>query len=272
MREVLQHDSPNQKFNKTARRYNHMQFTIANERFCQDQDIDILIYIFSAVKNIDQRVAIRASWGNSTLLKEKAKVVYIIGRTSDMDIKKHVEEESNKFKDIVQGDFIDSYYGLANKSITAVNWIHKYCNSVKVLIKADDDLALDIERIIKSIIPYFNQTRHLMCFVMTPPVIRNKNSKFYVSFDEYPDKFYPTYCNGWVYMYTEDIVEELCKYLAQTEPFKIEDVWTTGIVMKNLQNLTRIHMPMLFNGPHKAVLHGARASSMKSSVSKVLKM
>ena len=271
--EVGHGETANETSIKPAIKNRIMKFTIANERFCQDRDFDILIYIFSAVKNIDQRVAIRAAWGNSSLLTEKVKVIYVIGRTSEKDMQKRVEEESNKFKDIVQGDFMDSYYGLANKSIAAVNWIRKYCNTVKVLIKTDDDLAVDMERIIKSVKPYLNRPRHVMCYIWKNSlVIRHKSNKFHVSVEEFPGKVYPTYCNGWVYMYTADIVEELCKYMDQTETFRIEDVWTTGIVMKNLQNLTRIHMQMLFGGVHRAVIHQVRASSMKDSTSKAIKM
>ena len=277
VRKIIEIAHPIEKFINTARANNNMQFIMANEGFCQDRNFDILIYIFSAVKNIDQRSAIRASWGNSETLKAYAKVVYIIGRTSDMDTQKLVEKENNKFKDIVQGDFEDSYFNLPNKSVTALNWIRKYCNSVKVLIKADDDLAVDIARVIGSVYPYINQPRHLMCyFYENNPVVREKwNVKFYVTFDEFAENTYPTYCNGWVYMYTEDIVEEFYQAMTQTKTFKIEDVWATGIVMSNLPNLTRIHMEMLFGlgrQSGKAVVHRVNPSSMKGSILKAIKM
>ena len=225
--------------------------------------------------NFPQRSAIRATWGNSTVLKDQVKLVYIVGRASSMDTQKLIEEESKKFNDIIQGDIEDSYFGLGNKSIAALNWIRMFCKTPKVFMKTDDDLALDIERIVKSVHLYINKPRHLMCYLMKyPPVIRNKDSKYYVSFDEYPDKFYPPYCNGWAFLYTADIVEEMCRYMLETEMFKFEDLWTTGMVMKNVQNLTRIQLQGLFGktAPHRAVLHGIPPSSMKESTSKVIKM
>ena len=256
--EVLQDGIPTEKVYKAVRTYNNVQFVIANGKVCQGRNFDILIYVFSAARNFDQRLAIRATWGNKTVLKDVVKLVYIIGRASTMRMQKRIEEESNKFHDIVQGDFEDSYYGLGNKSITSWNWICMYCHTAKVFMKADDDLALDIERITKSVRPHLNKPRHLMCFFQkTSVVMRNKTSKFYVSHNEYPDKIYPEYCNGWVFMFTADIVEETCRYMAQTEMFKIEDVWTTGIVMQKVQNLTRMHMPVLLGiySPHRAILH-----------------
>ena len=269
LKQTVQDDIP------AGRIYNDVSFIITNENFCQGTNFDILIYVFSAVGNFDQRLAIRATWGNKTLLKDEVKLVYIIGKASSTDIQKRIEEESKKFNDIVQGDIEDSYYGLGNKSITSWNWIRMYCHTAKVFMKADDDLALDIERIVKSVHPYINKPRHLICHLMKFPfVIRNKESKYYVSFNEYPDNFYPLYCNGWVFLYTADIVEETCRCMLQTEMFKFEDVWTTGMVMKNVQNLTKIQLQGLFGktAPHTAVLHGIPPSSMKESTSKVIEM
>ena len=57
-----------------------------------------------------------------------------------------------------------------------------------------------------------------------------------------------------------------------TKLFKLEDVWTTGLVMKNVPNLTRIHMPMFLHGPNVAVLHPVKASLIKDSTANVIKM
>ena len=251
-----------------------MQFIITNERFCQGTYFDILIYVFSAAGNFDQRLAIRDTWGNKAVLKDEVKLVYVIGRPSSMDTQKLIEEESKKFNDIIQGDFEDSYYGLGNKSITTWNWIRMYCHTAKVFMKADDDLALDIERIVKFVHPYINKPRHLMCHLMTVAVRRNKESKFYVSADEYQDEFYPRFCNGWVFLYTRDIVEEMCRYMTQTEMFKIADIWTTGMVMKKVQNLTKIQMHSILGESieHRAVLHRIPPSSMKESTARVIKL
>ena len=252
-----------------------MQFIITNERFCQGTNFDLLIYVFSAAANFPQRLAVRATWGNKTVLKDEVKLVFILGRASSTDIQKRIEEESKKFNDIVQGDFEDSYYGLGNKSITTWNWIRMYCHTAKVFMKADDDLAFDMERLVKTVQPYINKPRHLMCYLMKRPgVIRDKKNKFYVSVEEYPDKFYPDYCNGWAFLYTRDIVEEMCRYMLQTEMFKIADVWTTGLVMNKVQNLTKIQLYGLLgmNAPHRAVLHKIPPSSMKESTARVIKM
>ena len=133
-----------------------------------------------------------------------------------------------------------------------------YCHTAKVFMKADDDLAIDIERIVKSVQPYINKPRHLMSYLINNAYVKREiKSKFYVSFDEYPDEFYSPYCNGWAFLYTADIVQEMCRYMLQTEMFKIADVWTTGLVMQKVQNLTRIKMENLLAmmAAHRAVLH-----------------
>ena len=91
----------NENLRGAARTYNKGQFVITKEKFCQGRYFDILIYVFSAVGNFNQRLAIRATWGNSTVLKDDVKLVYVIGRASSIELQKPVQEESNKFNDII---------------------------------------------------------------------------------------------------------------------------------------------------------------------------
>ena len=186
-----------------------------------------------------------------------AKVVFIVGRSSNISIETEVHHENSQFNDIVQGNFLDSYYNLAYKSITAFNWLHYHCKGADIIMKVDDDIVLDVQKVLAAVSPYQNAQRHFMCYFYNHSiVIRDKESKFYVPVTEVSSKHYPPYCNGWVYIYTADIVEEMCEALEKTEKFKIEDIWTTGFVLKKLPNITRIHMPMLLKGENAALIHG----------------
>ena len=210
--------------------------------------------------NFKHRSLIRKTWGSHTVLNQnRAKVIFVLGRGTETRIETAVRDENSKFNDIVQGSFLDSYYNLTYKSITAVSWLRHYCKSAKLIVKVDDDIVLDIKKVMAEVSPYQNVQRHFMCyFHKHGPVVRNKNHKFYVSEKELNSSFYPRYCNGWIYCYTADIVEELCKALEQTKLFKIEDVWTTGFVLGKLPNITRVHMPMLFTGRNSWAKHGVK--------------
>lgn len=63
---------------------------------------------------------------------------------------------------------------------------------------------------------------------------RKKNSKWYVTHDEYPEKTYPQYCAGFFFLMTNDVIEPLHEEIFYTRYFWIDDVWLTGLAIKNL--------------------------------------
>lgn len=63
---------------------------------------------------------------------------------------------------------------------------------------------------------------------------RDINSKWYVTYKEYPEKTYPEYCGGFFFLMTNDIIEVLHKELIHTKFYWIDDVWLTGIVANRI--------------------------------------
>lgn len=77
--------------------------------------------------------------------------------------------------------------------------------------------------------------KHIICSVWknTFPH-RNKNSKWYVTFKEYPEDLYPDYCGGFFFLMTNDIIGPLHNEMFYTKFFWIDDVWLTGIAIKEI--------------------------------------
>ena len=64
-------------------------------------------------------------------------------------------------------------------------------------------------------------------------VNRDKKSKYYVSEDVYPEKSYPTYCDGPAYLFTIDVVIKIASIERSVPSYRIfEDVVITGILPK----------------------------------------
>jgi hypothetical protein len=55
--------------------------------------------------------------------------------------------ESQYFRDIIMGNFIDSYYNLTLKSIFVINWYQRRC-SHSFLAYLDDDVVINPENLI----------------------------------------------------------------------------------------------------------------------------
>ena len=77
----------------------------------------LLIVVCSAVKHFEQRQAIRQTWAsdsfNRTLLPYAVRIVFLLGKSvNDPLLQRKIENESFKEGDIIQEDFIDTYYNL----------------------------------------------------------------------------------------------------------------------------------------------------------------
>ena len=93
------------------------------------------------------RHLIRLTWGSSKALATvngNARVVFSLGRMHNQIVQQKIEEESAKFGDILQGDFMENYYLLAQKSMNVFHWIKSFCRQVsKQKVSCTFDLQND---------------------------------------------------------------------------------------------------------------------------------
>lgn len=53
-----------------------------------------------------------------------------------------------RYGDIVQEDFVDSYRNLTHKAIMALRWVSQNCQNAKLILKADDDIFINIFKLV----------------------------------------------------------------------------------------------------------------------------
>ena len=70
--------------------------------------------------------------------------MFCTGSTLDENIQRSLEEESQEYGDLVQGDFLDNYYNLSYKAIMGNLWVAEFCNQAEFLVKTDDDMFVDM--------------------------------------------------------------------------------------------------------------------------------
>ena len=67
-------------------------------------EVDLLILVSSAVSHLDQRDAIRGTWGSKeNLRKHKTKILFLLGQGNDQQAL--ILDESQTRRDIIQEDF-----------------------------------------------------------------------------------------------------------------------------------------------------------------------
>ena len=139
-------------------------------------------------------------------------------------MQKIIQEE-----DALVGDFDESYKHLAFKHILGLLWATKNCPNDGRIIKMDDDIGVDIPKmIIKSL-----DVENIGGWIHEKMTVRRKASKWSLTKDEYKYDIYPDFVSGWAYAMDMKSAKKIVKL--GLEKFNgnlwIDDVWITG---KNL--------------------------------------
>ena len=217
------------------------KYIINNEKLCpSDQMLFYLIYVESAPVNIKQRQALRQTWARINLHPSySSQLVFILGSTP---LQRTIEKENRKNRDIIQFDFDDTYGNLTLKGIGAMKWVSEFCPHVKYVIKADDDIFVDMFSFIDLLlsIDAKENDKYLVCSVnYSMDILRyrknEKCKKWCISDDIFPGQaFYPTYCSGAFYTFSRNVVEDIFQMALRTPLFWIEDIYITGILPRNI--------------------------------------
>lgn len=63
---------------------------------------------------------------------------------------------------------------------------------------------------------------------------RNKQNKWYVTWNEYARHYYPPYVSGWYYITTPNVAARICEEAVDHPYFWIDDILATGILPEAL--------------------------------------
>ncbi|XP_015112322.1 beta-1,3-galactosyltransferase 1 isoform X2 [Diachasma alloeum] len=206
----------------------------------------LVIVITSAPSHSEARTAIRQTWGHYGQRRDVS-IVFMLGRTKDPKLEISLDEEQNLYRDVIRGRFIDSYSNLTLKTISTLEWVNTYCSEAKFLLKTDDDMFINIPRLLSFIDKHKNTTNAIfgrLAHNWKP--IRNKKSKYYVSQAQYKPLQYPDFTTGPAYLLPRNVTRALYETALSQTYLKLEDVFTTGIVAQKL-GIERVHVNEFLN-------------------------
>lgn len=222
--------------------------SITSENRCPDngKNINLTIVVMSAPGNIQARTAIRQTWG-SYGQQRNVNVLFIIGTTRDKELEKSIDDEVKLYGDIIRGKFYDSYSNLTLKTISTLEWMDKYCFNAKFLLKTDDDMFINIPRLLLFIDKHYNDKNIIYGRLAKKwQPIRNKKSKYYVSQGQFKPQHFPDFTTGPAYLLSNDIIGKLFNASLNQTYLKLEDVFTTGIVAQKI-GIKRVHANEFLN-------------------------
>lgn len=203
--------------------------------------VDLVVIVISDIKHFLRRVTIRNTWGSDIHGKvPKVRLLFLVGKNSDMRLQLQIKKESELFNDIIQTNVEELYANLTKKSLAMLQWVRDYCSDARFVLKTDDDMYINLPNLINELLKR-RESRFFFCYVFQgAPPVRDKNSKWYTSSEEYKHEYFPKYCSGTAYSFSANIALVLFENHKGIKLLKLEDVYITGLLAKYL-NIPLIH-------------------------------
>lgn len=206
---------------------------------CKSRTLFLVLMVPVAPHNLEAREAIRQTWGRRSQVQgEEVQTLFMLGITEGdgaEQIQETIGQENEKHGDLIQSSFLDSYLNLTIKTMVIMEWLSTRCSTATYGMKVDSDMFLNIDNLVimlkKPDIPKENYLTGML--MVDRPVIRSKDSKWYVSEELFPEPTYPPYTLGMGYVFSNDLPGTFVEISKEIKPFNIEDAYI-GMCMKKL--------------------------------------
>ncbi|KAL9706284.1 hypothetical protein quinque_009802 [Culex quinquefasciatus] len=216
-------------------------------KICPDNglSIQLLMLVLSAPTHFDHREAIRNTWGHHE--SPDVAVAFLLGNSQNQGVEDRLTAENALYGDLIRGHFHDTYDNLTLKTVSMLEWTGVHCSKARFLLKVDDDMFINVPKLLEFVTARVDVGRSIFGRLADGwPALRDRSSKWYVSWEEYGLDRYPAFTTGPAYLLTADVVQDLyCEALGMPF-FKLEDVFVTGMVAERL-NVSRIGVKEFLN-------------------------
>ena len=200
-----------------------------------NQAVDSLFVPNITGHSFEQRQGVRDSWGSyASYPTNKALLLFFMGKSEDNEAKlqARLEQESKKYGDIVQVDFIDTDKNLSMKSVAIVRWTSLHCQSSSFVVKAEDDVYINMPLLVSSLRLQLERGPLFILGMIHDNLepTRRVGDKWDVSRRQYKHDEFPNYLTAACYAMTTTAALRLYVESFYVEPIVIEDRYVTGIL------------------------------------------
>jgi len=223
-------------------------FNISNVELCPDlgRNMKLLVAITSAPNHKDARMAIRQTWGHYSQ-RSDVSIAFLLGSTEDPHLAQELRDENELYGDLISAHFLDSYNNLTLKTVSLLEWVNNYCNHVNFILKTDDDMFINIPKLLSFIEAHTKEKRTIFGRLAKRwKPIRNNKSKYYISTNQYQPTTFPDFTTGPAYLMTSDVIHDLYTAALGKTYLKLEDVFVTGILAEDMK-IKRTHINEFLN-------------------------
>ncbi|XP_034027814.1 UDP-GlcNAc:betaGal beta-1,3-N-acetylglucosaminyltransferase 7, like [Thalassophryne amazonica] len=215
---------------------------------CADGEVHLLMVVKSVIEQHDRREAVRKTWGRKrTVDGKKIRSLFLLGSPNTgkdtKNLQKLIEYEDRIYGDILQWDFMDTFFNLTLKEVNFLKWFDIYCSSIQFIFKGDDDVFVNTHNLLDLIGFKVEENKVDNLFVgdtITKAIpIRNRQSKYYIPKELY-NKPYPPYVGGGGFLMSAHLARRLFVVSEDLQLYPIDDVFL-GMCLQKLQLSPEMH-------------------------------
>ncbi|XP_022081523.1 beta-1,3-galactosyltransferase 1-like [Acanthaster planci] len=221
-------------------------FTLTNGHVCMQnatsqRDVFLLILVKCRPGGSSMRALIRKTWGGVRKVDGRQTLtMFLLGKTVNSTLNDKVANENRQHRDIIQGNFVDSYLNLTHKTMMGWRWASKFCSGAEYVASADDDVLLNVHTIVRRLVSKI-RNNYAEGFLQVGSKPYRGRSKWHTSLDLYPEPTYPPYFSGVCYVLSGDVAVKVYKESMHVRFLQWDDVYV-GMVLNKL-NVTMVHEP-----------------------------
>ncbi|XP_013170723.1 PREDICTED: beta-1,3-galactosyltransferase 5-like [Papilio xuthus] len=204
-----------------------------------------VILVTSYVGHVELRSAHRRAMSAERLKSMNATRIFLLAKIPKKEkyiTQEAINNESDIFGDLLQGDFTEDYRNLTHKHLMGLQWASTFCNT-SFILKVDDDIVFNLNQTYNFITKIKDEKNLLIGYMLNNTLPRrSKQNKWYVTQEEYSGNIYPPYLSGWYYIMSSNIASLITREAPYHYQFWIDDIFVTGILSEFL-GITLRHLP-----------------------------
>ncbi|XP_055692987.1 beta-1,3-galactosyltransferase brn [Lutzomyia longipalpis] len=138
--------------------YNHTLLHNPSHK-CRDKEFPVaprLVFLVkSALRNFKRRNAIRVTWGFERRFSDvTVRTVFLLGvpgSPEDVETQKLIDIEATSYRDVIQADFVDTYFNNTIKTMTGLRWAVDFCPRARFYMLVDDDFYISTKNVLRFV-------------------------------------------------------------------------------------------------------------------------
>ncbi|CAL1606994.1 unnamed protein product [Knipowitschia caucasica] len=215
---------------------------------CARGPVHVLIVVKSVIEQHERREAVRQTWGREHETDSgSVRTVFLLGTASTGKDARNLQQlllyEDRVHGDILQWDFMDTFYNLTLKELNFLQWFHTYCPSAHFIFKGDDDVYVNTRNLLQLVRYRTEERRHERLFVgdviSRAAPIRNRQSKYFIPKELHAGP-YPPYAGGGGFLMSGPLAHLLLRASDAVPLFPIDDVFL-GMCLQRLGTAPEAH-------------------------------